>query len=209
MPECRGGNQRLFEDAEASVDQEGLLITLKHGGYEILQHAGCDRVMQELISIRFGIPCTVRFQGVLELQPEDKEVQALRERSEKADQELAAQAATIPVSAAGTNLGETTVKSFAFSFDTEDLPFIPGSMTPVVGRNINEKPIPLSQVNGESGKVTVWGTVFSVDKRDTRDGSKVIMSVNFTDYTSSNTMKLLPIKKKRYSMMPLNPVLAF
>lgn len=208
LEECRNAGVAIngfFEDAEASVDQEGLLITLKHGGYEILQHAGCDRVMQELISIRFGIPCTVRFQGVLELQPEDKEVQALRERSEKADQELAAQAATIPVSAAGTNLGETTVKSFAFSFDTEDLPFIPGSMTPVVGRNINEKPIPLSQVNGESGKVTVWGTVFSVDKRDTRDGSKVIMSVNFTDYTSSNTLKIITDKEKESQYDAVKP----
>lgn len=199
LEECRTAGVAIngfFEDAEATVDQEGFLITLKHGGYEILQHAGCDRVMQELIFTRFGIPCTVRFQGVLELQPEDKEVKALRERSQKMDQELAAQAAAIPASVSGANFEETTVKSFAFSFDTEDLPFVPGSMTPVVGRNINEKPIPLSQVNGESGKVTVWGTVFSVDKRDTRDGSKVIMSVNFTDYTSSNTLKIIADKEK-------------
>jgi hypothetical protein len=90
----------------------------EHGGYEILQHSGCDRVMQELIQSRFGFPCPVRFLGTLELRPEDEAIKALRERAEKADQEIAAAAAAAAAAApsSGGGGGEEA-KSFAFSFD--------------------------------------------------------------------------------------------
>lgn len=160
------------------------------------------RVMQELLRTRFGVECPVRFQGVLRLQPDAEAVKALRERAEKADQEIAAQTA-VSVKNGEKSSDEPAEKTFDFSFNTEDLPFVPGSMTPVVGRNIAERPVSLSEVNGESGKVVVWGTVFSVDKRDTRDGSKVIMSVNFTDYTSSNTLKIITEKEKESQYDPV------
>lgn len=66
----------------------------------------------------------------------------------------------------------------------------------VTGRAIKEKPVSLDSIDAESGKVTVWGDIFAVDSRESRDGSKVILAIHFTDYTSSNVMKVITEKEK-------------
>ena len=76
------------------------------------------------------------------------------------------------------------------------LPFVPDSLQVVTGRIITEKPIPLSQVTVESGRVVVWGDIFEKTARETRDGKRVIYSIDFTDYTNSNTLKIIVEKEK-------------
>lgn len=57
------------------------------------------------------------------------------------------------------------------------------------GRKITDKPTPLKEVNASSGTVVVWGDIFAAEAKVTRAGDKVILTYNFSDYTSSNTMK--------------------
>ena len=78
-----------------------------------------------------------------------------------------------------------------------DLPFDKDSLSVVTGRAIKEKPVSLDSIDAESGKVTVWGDIFAVDSRESWDGSKVILAIHFTDYTSSNVMKVITEKKRR------------
>ena len=54
----------------------------------------------------------------------------------------------------------------------------------------------LCDVDMQSGRVVVWGDIFSFDTHDTRDGTKTIFTINFTDYTSSNTLKVIAEKAK-------------
>ena len=60
-----------------------------------------------------------------------------------------------------------------------------------MGKEIRKKPIPLSEVQYDSGSVVVWGEIFSIERRETRDMRRVIFKFDFTDYTGSNTMKVL------------------
>ena len=50
--------------------------------------------------------------------------------------------------------------------------------------------MPLNEISIEDGNVTVWGRVFSLDMRDTKDGKRKIINFNITDKTNSYTVKI-------------------
>ena len=54
----------------------------------------------------------------------------------------------------------------------------------------------IKSVNAESGIVTIWGDVFSLEDRLTKDNQKKIYSINITDYTGSITLKIIANKDK-------------
>jgi DNA polymerase III alpha subunit (gram-positive type) len=70
----------------------------------------------------------------------------------------------------------------------------------LIGKPIRQRPEPLSHIDQQSGKVTVWGDIFSIDSRETRDGESVILSIMITDYTGSNILKII---KKKEEAAPL------
>lgn len=49
----------------------------------------------------------------------------------------------------------------------------------------------MAGVNIESGNVTVWGDVFKIDRRTSRDEKTLILSIYFTDYTGSYCAKVI------------------
>ena len=77
------------------------------------------------------------------------------------------------------------------SFDAHDLPFEPGSMVTLYGNPPKGRPVEMAQVNIESGNVTVWGDVFKIDRRTSRDEKTLILSIYFTDYTGSYCAKVI------------------
>lgn len=67
----------------------------------------------------------------------------------------------------------------------------------LVGREITAGSlVPISQINGESGIVAFWGDVFDLDSRETKDGTRVIISIYVTDYSGSQTLKIIEHKDK-------------
>ena len=72
----------------------------------------------------------------------------------------------------------------------EDLPISLTNAKVIYGNKIKSKPVPLKGISIEDGNVTVWGKVFSLDMRDTRDGKRKIINFNITDKTSSYTVKI-------------------
>ena len=80
-------------------------------------------------------------------------------------------------------------------FDCGDLPFLPDSARVIMGKMVRARPTPLRDVI-EEGRCAVWGDVFLIEKRETRDGSKVIYTIDITDYTGSHTLKLIMDKGK-------------
>ena len=67
---------------------------------------------------------------------------------------------------------------------------IPESARELYGRAPKSKPIPISKVTPDIGSVTIWGEIFSVEQKITRDQQRKIITVNITDYSSS--MIILP-----------------
>ena len=61
------------------------------------------------------------------------------------------------------------------------------------GRPAKAKPVPISRITPDIGSVTVWGEIFSVDSKLTRDQNRKIYSINITDYTSSIMLKIIEL----------------
>ena len=62
---------------------------------------------------------------------------------------------------------------------------------PILGNLPKKEPVPISEATIEAGRITVWGEVFDIESRETRDGSRKIYSIDITDYTNSITLKLI------------------
>ena len=67
---------------------------------------------------------------------------------------------------------------------------------PLIGAIINNEPIKILKIKNEAKNITIWGDVFKLDERLTRDGTKKIYSINITDYSSSITLKIIATKEK-------------
>lgn len=72
-------------------------------------------------------------------------------------------------------------------------------------RPIKGAPVPIGSLGLDSGSAVIWGDIFSVDCRDTRDKNHFIMSIAITDYTGSINLKIfdeLSLKPKLGDLKP-------
>ena len=181
----------FFEGAEPLLQDEKLSIRLKNGGLEILTSAGVDRAIAEIIRREFGLALTVEFCGQTTVDESCAAYQALKKELEAPIPVQQQAEKKKPAAKAGVPL-----KSVSADCIPEGLQVEEGSFSLLVGKPVKGTPIPLKEVTAESGNVVVWGDVFFVEKRLTRDESRVIYSVYLTDYTSSNILKIIADRAK-------------
>ena len=77
----------------------------------------------------------------------------------------------------------------------DDLPISLTNAKVIFGSKIKSKPVALKGVSIEDGNVTVWGNVFALQIRDTRDGKRKIITFNITDKTNSFTVKIFEMSQ--------------
>ena len=217
----------FFDGATAELAGDHLIISLAHGGYEWLERENCARVISEILEQEFGRQITVEFTGVLDLESNQEIYRKTMEAAEaaipKAPPRPAAPAPSRPAPAqsggnGGWNGGSNgnggwnrsgggrrsdsrlldEPKAAPIRFDASGLPFQADEMTVIMGKPIGERPIPLSDAMEEEIQVTVWGDVFQTDKHVTRDETKVIYKILFTDYTNSFALKTIVSAEKAH-----------
>ncbi len=180
----------FFEGAQAVIEGNVLKINLTHGGKFTLTAGKTDLAIKRIIQKEFGISVEVEFCGVTEVAAEHKIYQETMAEARKVLN------TPIPLARVqggqGTSKGEKApIRTQKITFDFEGLAFEPDSLAVITGRAIKQRPMKLADVTPESGNVVVWGDIFSIERRETRDKSKVIFSIDITDYTGSNTLKLI------------------
>ncbi len=163
----------FFDGSSFSLEGDVLTIRLQNGGESQLEQFGCSERLCTLIQEEFGRFISVRYAGVTVLDEENVLVQRL-EQKQKEEKVVARPS-----------------EGKAFTFDAQGLPLVPGTMKVVYGRGVKGKPTPLCDVSETTGRVLVWGDVFKMDRFDTRDGIRAILSWYITDYTGSNIVKLM------------------
>ena len=171
-------------DAEVQLDSGVFTIRLKQGGAEILEKAGIDRYTAKLLKEIFGIEAKVQF--VSEKIDKDEFNRVIEEVTLQKREE---------------NNQSVHPKKKTPVQDYEDLPISFTNAQPLYGNVIKNKPKPLVDVSHEDGMVTVWGEVFSLDVRETRDGRNKIISFNITDLTNSFTVKLFEANENTKSLL--------
>lgn len=78
----------------------------------------------------------------------------------------------------------------------DDLPITLEGSEVLFGSVIRNKPKPISEITIDDGEVTVWGSIFGLDIRDTRDGLKKIIKFNITDKTDTYVVKIFGMNEK-------------
>ncbi len=187
----------FLDDAEYIFENSIVKIILKRGGASILSKNNFEKKLKSLIFELFGIQVEICLDGVLELE----ETSVIYEKiMNTAPEEIPLHSESPSVEHSNTFESVKTILKPASNqkvvFDDSDLPYMSDSLEVVIGKAITEKPIELRLLTKDSGRVVVWGDIFNIDSHETRDGTRVILAINFTDYTSSNTIKIIAEKSK-------------
>ena len=200
VTELKRGNAMvngMFEDSRCDWMNGKLTIYLSHGGEAILNKISCPRRLSELIQREFGVRAEIEFAGKLDIESLD-EVSAVKHEPRvinegdmppfDIDEPVVVRRETPPAEQKQPQKRQQKQRENA---PRAELPYIESSMEVVTGRLIRDCPMKLAEVTQESGRVVVWGEIFATERRESKDGTKAIFSISFTDRTSSNVLKII------------------
>ncbi len=186
----------FFVGAQASYDPESrrFTINLQNGGGEFLREQQVEERIAAILQRDFQVRPQVELGG--NAGPVQSPLDA--DTTPKVMTPPAGREETAPrpkrERAGASGEGQPSRRSYQGEF--EKLPFVPGSATVVMGKEIRTPPVEIQEVNAETGRTVLWGDIFDVSTRDIRDGSKTILTVSITDYTGSINLKLFVEKEK-------------
>lgn len=179
-----------FQDASVCLEDEQLTVTLVHGGFELLKARHADRVLQRMVQEEFGMALTVRFDGTLTADSTQSVSIAKQQQQEETQRRAQVMEQVETYEAAMQE--RVQAKTVEVRTDATLMPtLLPNTARTVYGRSVNQKTVPIQSVVPDSGRVNIWGEIFAMDQRLTRDKSKKIYSIKITDYTGSMTLKII------------------
>ena len=161
-----------------------------HGGFELLKSRHVDRCLQKLVMDEFGIPLTVSFDGTLTI---DHESSVYIERKKQQEEPIQREQVVEQVERYEESMQERPNPKTTQIRTSETLmpTVLPNTARDIYGRPVKGKTIAIGKVTPDAGNVTIWGEIFDLEERFTRDKSKKIYSIKITDYTGSMTLKII------------------
>ncbi len=193
-----------FKDAEARIEDDRFIITLYHGGEAVIKGQNASKLISDAIYDMFGARYKVEFSGVtvmsvdnkayIEMQNniEEKKTRIENEKKLEAHEEImkSAEQRQEKIAKAAPEIevreGDSLYPVLADK-----------SSKPLFGRAITKiNTIPISTLSADTGSAMIWGDVFSIDMRTTKDGKKYIITILITDYTGSMTVKIIEAIEK-------------
>ena len=183
-------SRSILDGAEYSFEDDKLTVRLASNGKDTLINLGCADFIRDTLDERFER--LVRVEFVSEANDKD-DVEKLIEYQKKENEKLIAAQPKKPV--VKPSGGEPAPLN-PIEQTYEDLPISLSNAKPIYGSLIKIKPIPIAECTPEDGEVVIWGDIFSVDVKESRDGKYSIINFSLTDYTSSYIVKVFGEKKK-------------
>ena len=179
-----------FNGALPELKDGKLSVRLIHGGMELLAAHGTAEKLEALIKTWFSVDCPVSFCGRLAVKEEDG---TLLERVHTEEIKRRREAVVKEMEAYEESLREQASKRQISVRDEEHLlpTIVRESARPILGALPKGNLTPLKQATIEAGNIMVWGEIFSVEAKETRDKSRKIYSIDITDYSGSVTLKIL------------------
>ena len=179
-----------FNQAEAVYKEGKLSVHLAHGGYDLLAARHTDEKLQRLIQDWFDVTCSVEFAGRLTVKAgevgllEKAKTEQIRRQREADVRELEEYEEALKEQASRRQISVRDEGHLLPSI-------IPETAKPVVGSVPRGKIVPLREASLDMGNLVVWGEIFSLESKETRDKSRKIYSIDITDYTGSITLKVI------------------
>ena len=179
-----------FNQAEAVYKEGKLSVHLAHGGYDLLAARHTDEKLQRLIQDWFDVTCSVEVAGRLTVKAgeaglvEKAKTEQMRRQREADVRELEEYEEALKEQASRRQISVRDEEHLLPSI-------IPETAKPVVGSVPRGKIVPLREASLDMGNLVVWGEIFSLESKETRDKSRKIYSIDITDYTGSITLKVI------------------
>ena len=182
-------SRTILEGATYNLNGDRLTVELAANGKDVLVNLGCDKFIRQTIDRRFERLIAVEFVGNASAQDD---IKALEELQKKENQKLAVASPMANPVAVSKVPAQKKPKEKTY----DDLPISITNAKPLFGTLVKGKPKPIKECLPEDGEVVVWGDVFSLETRESKDGRYSIINFNITDYTSSYPVKVFGEKKK-------------
>ena len=168
----------FMSGASFDLDDSRITVTVSSAGAAVLKPLGAEKELRDIFNDLYSRELEVVIEGNEtddELPLEDMQHQA----------ELDARSV------------QPTVSEKVIEPSFEGLPICTKYPKILYGEKMpaNKRPQPISSVSGDSGSVMVWGDVYSVESRETRDGRSNIITFNLYDGTGSYSAKIFGPKE--------------
>ncbi len=210
----------FLDDVEISDDGENYEITLKNGGLDILLTEKVDAAIEKYVKGFFDVSIKIIFVGKTE--------QDFNEYTEKREMEIKAlppivigkpsvteefrDAPTERNQRGQNSSGDYTQQKRQYSGRNPEALKEPVSVKLmfsslkfkqeaelIYGKAINDEPMEMADLNDEASGITVWGEIFDVEKKTVKQGQSTIITVSFSDRTSSQMLKIFTTTEKAES----------
>ena len=182
-------SRTILEGATYNLNGDKLTVEIAANGKDVLINLGCDKFIRQTIDRRFERLISVEFVSNVSAQDD---IKVLEELQKKENQKIAvASPMANPVA-----VFKAPVQKKPKERTYDDLPISITNAKPLFGTLVKGKPKPIKECLPEDGEVVVWGDVFSLETRESKDGRYSIINFNITDYTSSYPVKVFGEKKK-------------
>ena len=188
----------FFNNADVVIEQDEVKVTLKNGGYALLERNGVSRALSSLVENMFSRKVNFTFDGVLEtdLEAYQKQQEDFLASMPPPIPPAQNNAAPAPKQGApakadeGIQFRSCTADFTRLHLLCENAVVLKGSPIDSQTKVTEMKDIP----SDFEGDITVWGDVFKVETRETKNGM-LIASLFITDYTSSFSVKMVGVLK--------------
>lgn len=185
-------------DATASVEGNTLTVHLNHGGHRFLLAKGFDQALQALIQREFDLHFAIAFTGVLSIDADSPKyiekqqvVQQKQARQSVVDSMDEYHDSMERVHKSKKERNQKNHEKIEIRQGESLYPqMLPQTVKPLYGTVIKSKPVPIKTLSIDTGGTTIWGDIFNIEKKETRDGKKNIFSISITDYTGSMNLKV-------------------
>lgn len=168
----------VFGGSEATITGDTVQIAI-HRGMDLLQEHRVAEKMKQIIRAWFGKEVSVFFR-----EGANAPSTLLQDAEEAFERSVKEYAAVQTQDSKPPYINCRTEGQLLPVIDTH-------SARPIIGAVPKEKPIPLREITQEMGNVTVWGEIFGIEAKETRDKEKKIYTIDITDYTGSVTVKVI------------------
>lgn len=183
----------FFDGAEAKFENGKFIVDMKHGGVEFLKKAGVENYFSSLIREWFSTDATIEFTGVLESDEE-----AIEKMQDEFFENLVLEMPKQEKTKTSSNSNDIIHADYrTCNVDFTSLNLIADNALVLKGSPISgdTKITEMQNVNLDSEYITVWGEVFQIDTKETRNGA-LIVKIFFTDFTYSFSIKMFGSEKK-------------
>jgi DNA polymerase-3 subunit alpha (Gram-positive type) len=195
----------FLDDIEINDDGEIYEITLNNGGREILLAENLDKEIEKLVQGFFGVKIKVEFTNAVneskeEILPPPVFISTKPATPKEQDKH---------VNGNGNNNGNNNgngfrrktpeilaePKIFELSFEHEKFT---KNAELIYGKTADFKNAPEEMINvsSETDNVMFWGEVFSYETKTVRQGKSTVITIGFSDSTSSQTIKIFTSSDK-------------